>query len=908
MRYEIYFEIYLLTSSGIASLSVVDDTVVIYRADRQAVEEVTPVLIPTPGIRPDGERPSSGAPGPGGERAARGVSLLEGAEWVRGGFARRGWIWDYTELPDTEPGSAGAGLDYEALREALAASRMPDGRDAELDERIAAVQEGRLEPCDLARIAALAVEHMEPGPAQAGWLDVATAARELLDENELTGTAIASRQLASWAAASELAAVAQIASRAAAADSKIGVAANLRPARVCRDAVGQVEMALTLTHYGAEEWADLAVTLAWRLPATGQALAAGFIDAYRARLIADATSVLSEEDARRVEERVLHCAGRRTYADLRERLARAVIAVDPEGAERRRQAAEGHADVRLYADDDQTATISATKLPQIQAAAGFARLDALARARKAAGLPGSLGFHRSQVLLGMMHDTLPYIPPADGAPPDQPPPGNDGPEDDDPGTDHRAGPAGDGGHGSSGPVDDGLDSGVGPADDSALSDPGPDGPDGPAASEEGGPGDIDPGDNHPGDTNPGVDYPADSYPGDGDPGVDDPCYGGPGGMGPADSGTADRGDIGSGGPRGNTDAGSGGPRGDGDAGPNRGPSVGGGVDDAPASDGPWDGPPAPRDEDAPRDDGLDGLEDGAGVSWDPSEEDDDPCGTGPAPAWPALGVIPPGLARRDPGPPADGRPVPGLLDVTLPWTTLRGLGQEPGTLGRIGPITGVQARQLARAAEADPGAQWRVIVTTPAGQAIAVSRVRRPRGRGGGARDRPPGPAPPGAGLVGRVTVTISQDIVTDSQQEASGPGPPSGMAAAAQAAAARALDKARAQAEVDAAAGGCSHHDQSAAYRPPPRLREYVTARDLTCRNPVCRQPAWRADLDHTKPWAPGGTGGPTCQCNLGGRCRRDHILKQHPRWGFAQDGGEFTWTAPSGRRYTVSPDTHPV
>ena len=698
---------------------------------------------------PSPELPVGGALGPGGERAAR------------------GWIWDYAEVSDAESANLAAGLDYEALREALAASGMLDGSDAELDERIAAVEDGRLEPGDLARIAALAVEHMEPGPAQAGWLGVAAAARELLDENELTGMAIASRQLASWAAASELAAVAQITSRAAAADSKIGVAADLRPARVCRDAVGQVEMALTLTHHGAEEWADLAVTLAWRLPATGQALAAGFIDAYRARLIADATSVLSEEDARRVEERVLHCAGRRTYADLRERLAREVIAADPEGAERRRQAAESHADVRLYAEDDQTATISASKLPQIQAAAGFARLDALARARKAAGLPGSLGFHRSQVLLGMMHDTLPYIPPADGAPPDQFRPG-DGPEDDDPG---------------SGP-------GSGPADG-------------------------------------------------GDPGE----------SGPADSGPAD-----------GADAGSDGPRGDGGADPDRGPGEGGTVDDDPASDRPRDGLPAPRDEDAPPDDGLDDLEDGAGVSWDPAEEDDDPRGTGPAPAWPALGVIPPASARRDHGRPADGRPVPGLLAVTLPWTTLCGPGQDPGALGRIGPITGVQACQLAHAAQADPGAQWRVIVTTAAGQAIAVTRVRRPRS----ARDRPPGPAPPGAGLVGRVTVTISQETITGRRQEAPGPGPPGGMAAAALAAAARALAKAQAQAEVDAAAGGCSHHDQSAAYRPPPRLREYVTARDLTCRNPVCRQPAWRADLDHTKPWAPGGTGGPTCRCNV--------------------------------------------
>jgi hypothetical protein len=283
---------------------------------------VTAVPIPTPGLRPDNEQPSiGGAPGAGLERAARWVFDLEEAEWARGGLGGRGWVWDCGEVSDAEPGSLAAGLDYQELREVLAAREMLGELDSELNERIAAVEEGRREPGGLARVAALAVEYMEPGPAQAGWLGVAAAARESLDENELTGVVVAARQLGSWAAAAELAAVAQITSRAAAADSKIGVDGGGRPARVCRDAVGQVEMALTLSHYGAEEWAELAVTLAWRLPATGQALAAGFIDAYRARLIADATSVLSEQDARRVEERVLHCAGRQTYADLRERLA-----------------------------------------------------------------------------------------------------------------------------------------------------------------------------------------------------------------------------------------------------------------------------------------------------------------------------------------------------------------------------------------------------------------------------------------------------------------------------------------------------------------------------------------------------------------------------------------------------------
>jgi len=82
-----------------------------------------------------------------------------------------------------------------------------------------------------------------------------------------------------------------------------------------------------------------------------------------------------------------------------------------------------------------------------------------------------------------------------------------------------------------------------------------------------------------------------------------------------------------------------------------------------------------------------------------------------------------------------------------------------------------------------------------------------------------------------------------------------------------------------------------------------------VTCRSPVCRQPAWRADLDHTRPWAPGGRGGRTCACNLGARCRRDHQLKQNPRWRFEQTGhGVFRWTTPADRTYDVSPDTYPV
>jgi hypothetical protein len=160
--------------------------------------------------------------------------------------------------------------------------------------------------------------------------------------------------------------------------------------------------------------------------------------------------------------------------------------------------------------------------------------------------------------------------------------------------------------------------------------------------------------------------------------------------------------------------------------------------------------------------------------------------------------------------------------------------------------------------------------------------------------------------LVGRVTIIISQDLITASQRQAgrpsepgepakrsgagkpsepgrpSGPGMAGGMAAAAFRAAAGALGRALAQAQADEAAGGCAHEGQSLAYRPPPRLRDHINARDVTCRFPPCRQPAWRADLDHTLAWDDGGR---TCRCNLGGPFPHAHNPSGMPPYPGAVD-----------------------
>src|SRR5216683_8443410 len=161
-----------------------------------------------------------------------------------------------------------------------------------------------------------------------------------------------------------------------------------------------------------------------------------------------------------------------------------------------------------------------------------------------------------------------------------------------------------------------------------------------------------------------------------------------------------------------------------------------------------------------------------------------------------------------------------------------------------------------------------------------------------------------GTGLVSRVTLTITEDLATHPPppgRPRAGPGHPgSNILALAIQAAARTATRARAAAAADAAAGGCAHAAASPGYRPPPRLHDYITARDQTCRFPRCRQPAWRGDLDHTVPY---GEGGRTCRCNLGALCRTHHRLKQRLHWHLDQpQPGILTWTTPAGRRYTAS------
>ncbi|HEX3493269.1 MAG TPA: HNH endonuclease signature motif containing protein, partial [Streptosporangiaceae bacterium] len=251
---------------------------------------------------------------------------------------------------------------------------------------------------------------------------------------------------------------------------------------------------------------------------------------------------------------------------------------------------------------------------------------------------------------------------------------------------------------------------------------------------------------------------------------------------------------------------------------------------------------------------------------------------------------PPAGHQRPRGRPA--RPPPGRLELEISWRALTGDPAGPGTLSRVGPISAGQALPLAVTAAADPHARWLVIVTDSDGYAIAVETVRR-RHRTGRAH-RP-------AGVTGLVSVTIPAATLDQLADDAHG------IQAAVLRAARRAWARAQQQAIADAKAPGeCAHTDATPAYRPSQKIRDYVTARDQTCRNPRCRQPARHADLDHTVPWHKGG---PTCSCNLGGFCRVHHQIKQLPGWTVTQTRpGHFQLTTPAGRTYATTPDPYPA
>src|SRR5262249_1551501 len=169
-------------------------------------------------------------------------------------------------------------------------------------------------------------DDLPPGPVLAGFAaDAWTAGLGRLSDDELIGVLRASRRLASWAAAMELACVADLWRRRTAEEDAgdEGTAGH---------AGDEIAAALTLTGRAADGLLDRAIALQ-RLPAASAALTAGDIDLPRARVIADEVIGLTDEHAAAVDQVIASTAPGQTTGQLRAAARRAVIA-----AARRRRA------------------------------------------------------------------------------------------------------------------------------------------------------------------------------------------------------------------------------------------------------------------------------------------------------------------------------------------------------------------------------------------------------------------------------------------------------------------------------------------------------------------------------------------------------------------------------------------
>jgi hypothetical protein len=177
-------------------------------------------------------------------------------------------------------------------------------------------------------------------------------------------------------------------------------------------AAGELAILMTLTGRAAIGLMDQAAALG-RLPAAMAALRAGRIDRARAAVIAYETELLDDDMAAAVELLVIEDALGLDPARLRRRLRRAVAAVAPGAARRRREQAAKEARVELVHEQSGNAQLAGRELPPVAAIAADARIDAAARALKASGVKARLTQLRAAVFLSLLtgSDPLQFLPP-----------------------------------------------------------------------------------------------------------------------------------------------------------------------------------------------------------------------------------------------------------------------------------------------------------------------------------------------------------------------------------------------------------------------------------------------------------------------------------------------------------------
>jgi hypothetical protein len=146
-------------------------------------------------------------------------------------------------------------------------------------------------------------------------------------------------------------------------------------------AVEEIAIELAMNPHTAAIHLNQAHDLVTRLPATTAALEAGDIDYVRAKAMKDLTEVLTDAQARRVEEKVLEHGRRVNPGRFRQSVRYHVIAADPSAAERLRRTAKATRDVTGRDLPEGMGQLSITLEPH-EAQAAYDQINMLANKAK----------------------------------------------------------------------------------------------------------------------------------------------------------------------------------------------------------------------------------------------------------------------------------------------------------------------------------------------------------------------------------------------------------------------------------------------------------------------------------------------------------------------------------------------
>jgi hypothetical protein len=223
-----------------------------------------------------------------------------------------------------------------------------------------------------------------------GWLavdlDASTADPRVLSDAQLVDAMAGFGRVATWAQARQSRVVAELDRR--------------RPASASRYTPDEVALALSMSRFSATGLLERSRRLVEVLHDTLAAFEAGTVDGFKVRLICDAVRYLDDAQAEWVQHQVLDRAPQQSVAQLRAALARAVIAVDAEGANARHHRARKDRRVGVGQEQDGMATVWASLAAQ-DAQQVFGTLTGLARSLGADD-PRGMDARRADLLVGLM--------------------------------------------------------------------------------------------------------------------------------------------------------------------------------------------------------------------------------------------------------------------------------------------------------------------------------------------------------------------------------------------------------------------------------------------------------------------------------------------------------------------------